>query len=159
MPAKRFHQVAGIGYQGRTLADVLDELAERRIATVADVRMSARVAKCGFDRDHLKPALEARGIAYLHLPALGNLPENRAGYLHPGPIRDEARARYSRRLAAPDGRDALRAIWKAARAGPVVVLCMEADEHACHRRQVLEFLAEYLPVDLAPAPAQRTLFQ
>jgi uncharacterized protein (DUF488 family) len=144
------YEVSGIGYRSRTLAELLDELTEREVHTLVDVRHDNRVARDGFDRDHLGAALAARGIDYLHLQSLGNPAWNRSGFAHPGEVREDARRRYAARLGEDAARQAMNRVWKAAHDGPVVVLCAEDDEHSCHRRVLLEHLATHLPVVLAP---------
>jgi uncharacterized protein (DUF488 family) len=146
------HEVSGIGYRSRTLAELLDELTAREVHTLIDVRHDNRVAKDGFDRDHLGAALAARDITYRHLPSLGNPSWNRAGFAHPGEVREDARRRYAARLGEDPAREAMNVIWKAAHQGPVVLLCAEEDEHACHRHVLLERLAAHLPVVTAPDP-------
>jgi uncharacterized protein (DUF488 family) len=137
---RRAGDLLGWGYEGATPEDLID-FAERNGATVVvDVRLNAMSRKPGFSKRKLADRLRASGIAYLHLPGLGNPRDNRPGFWSPGT--DEARAAHrafrERVLESEGGRDALDQLLAVAQEATVVVLCFEDDPARCHRTLVLE---------------------
>ncbi len=106
-----------IGYSGRSLRSIV-EIAEALDATLVDIRFSPASRNPDFSGKRLREAL---GERYVHLKAFGN--EN---YRNDGPIK----------LVDPDaGVEALKAIG-----GAVLLMCVCAQYHTCHRRAVAEFL-------------------
>jgi uncharacterized protein (DUF488 family) len=151
------HPVIGIGYQDLDgPAALVAQLRHRRVHTLVDVRQTPPVHRGAFTGGAVALACNDAGIVYRHEPALGNPDWNREGFARPGPAREEARGNVAAHLAKDSARAALNRIWTAARTGPVALLCREADEHACHRRVILERLSAHLDVELAPDPPQST---
>ena len=66
-----------IGYEKARLADVVAALAAAGVATLIDVRDRPISRRPGFSKRQLAAAVEAAGIRYLHLQALGTPPEGR----------------------------------------------------------------------------------
>jgi uncharacterized protein (DUF488 family) len=137
---QRAGDLLGWGYEGATPEDLID-FAERNGATVVvDVRLNAMSRKPGFSKRKLADRLSASGIAYLHLPGLGNPRDNRPGFWSPGT--DEARAAHrafrERVLESDNGRDALDQLLAVVQEATVVVLCFEDDPAKCHRTLILE---------------------
>jgi uncharacterized protein (DUF488 family) len=126
--------VAGIGYQGRTLDQLVEALRAARIATLADVRERPASRKPGFSKRALEERLAREGIAYRHLRAAGNPSAIR----HSGAPTAEILARYRDHLRRdPAVLDEIAAL---ARRGRVALLCYEADRAACHRSVLLDAL-------------------
>jgi uncharacterized protein (DUF488 family) len=128
-----------IGYEKAGLADFLATLARAGIATVVDVRDLPLSRRAGFSKRQLQASVEAFGIRYVHLRALGTPPEGRAA--------NKARQweRFWRivddRLATSEAELALEILAAIAAAAPTCLLCYEADWHICHRRRVGEILS------------------
>jgi uncharacterized protein (DUF488 family) len=128
-----------IGYEKAGLADFLATLARAGIATVVDVRDLPLSRRAGFSKRQLQASVEAFGIRYVHLRALGTPPEGRAA--------NKARQweRFWRivddRLATSEAELALEMLAAIAAAAPTCLLCYEADWHICHRRRVGEILS------------------
>jgi uncharacterized protein (DUF488 family) len=128
-----------IGYEKACLADFLTTLARAGIATVVDVRDLPLSRRAGFSKRQLQASVEAVGIRYVHLRALGTPPEGRAA--------NKARQweRFWRivddRLATSEAELALEMLAAIAAAAPTCLLCYEADWHICHRRRVGEILS------------------
>ena len=123
-------QLYTIGYEGQTLEVFLAKLADSAIHTLVDVRELPLSRKRGFSKRALDAALAARGIEYVHVPALGC----------PKPIRDRYRsdgdwARYTRAFDAYLSRqgDAVEALAKLSRTTTACLMCFEADFTRCHR--------------------------
>lgn len=131
----------GVGYEGATIEGFCAQLQALGVVSVADVRLNALSRKRGFSKNGLRSALAESGIAYVHLPDLGNPRENRDGFAAPGsPAGDAARKVYLERLETDKAQSALRRITELAADGVVAVMCFERDEHECHREMVLETL-------------------
>jgi uncharacterized protein (DUF488 family) len=128
-----------IGYQGCTIADVLEELRRARVSLLIDVRAVPQSRKPGFSKRQLAAGLDERGIAYVHLQGLGT----------PKPGRDAVRAGHPERMEpifrehmTSDRAQAELAQAKGlARERRACLLCFERDPLMCHRRFVAEMIA------------------
>ena len=133
------HPLVSIGYEGHTLDSLIEELAEQRVTTLADVRLNAVSRRPGFSKNRLRDGLAAAGIEYVHLRALGNPQYNRAAF-HLGNI-DEGCRIYREEIRTPEGSSALATLASLADQHPTAVLCVERDEKACHRQVIVELAA------------------
>ncbi|MCK6081769.1 DUF488 domain-containing protein [Microbacterium sp. EYE_5] len=132
-------RISGIGYQGLTLDAFVSRLRLRGVVTLVDVRLNAISRKRGFSKRALSEALVGAGIAYVHLPMLGNQRDNRAGYAElDSVLAHEVRERFRQELNAEEASKALREVADLAQAGEVAIFCYEEDERHCHREQVIE---------------------
>lgn len=130
--------VVGFGYQGQTINDLVSFAKRHGIAWVADVRLTPLSRRPGFSKRVLAAALSEAGIGYIHLPALGNPRDNRAGYASAeGEDARRARRRYAHEVLATDA--AQKAVNELRDLIPegVAVLCFEQEECLCHRQDVL----------------------
>ena len=129
-----------IGYEGSTIAAVLDKLIEARVGLLVDVRALAASRKPGFSKRQLAAALDERGIGYVHLRPLGT----------PKPGRDAVRAGHPEWMEAifrahmqgDEPQAALAEATALARARRCCLLCFERDPAHCHRRIVAEMIRE-----------------
>jgi transcriptional regulator with XRE-family HTH domain len=135
---RRRPRAMGVGYEGLNQATLLDRLRRDHVEIVADVRLTPLSRKPGLSKKALAAALEAARIRYIHLPALGNPKDNRAGFSDRG--NKDARRRYRQTFERPAGRDQLDELRRLASQHVVAVLCFEHDERLCHREQVLAAL-------------------
>lgn len=129
-----------IGYEKARLPDVVATLAASGVTTLIDVRDRPISRRPGFSKHQLAAAVEAAGIRYLSLRALGTPPEGREA---------NRRRRWERfwriveeKLATAEAELALQQAASIAEEGTSCLLCYEADWHICHRRRVAEILAE-----------------
>jgi uncharacterized protein (DUF488 family) len=129
-----------IGYEKARLADVVPALAGSGVATLIDVRDRPISRRPGFSKRQLAAAVEAAGIGYLHLQALGTPPEGREA----GRRRQWARFWniVEAKLATAEAELALQQAAAVAEQGASCLLCYEADWRCCHRRRVAEILAD-----------------
>ena len=132
-------RIAGIGYQGRSLEDVVGALLAGGIAVLIDVRELPWSRRPEFSRKSLAERLARAGIRYVHLPAAGNPRAIRRS----GAASAEILARYRGHLARHPG--VLDEVVAAAAGAPAALLCYEADVAACHRSVLLEALAAKHP--------------
>lgn len=134
------HPLRTIGYEKASLAEVLAALEAAGVATLIDVRDRPQSRRAGFSKRQLQAAVEAAGMRYVHLKALGTPPEGREAN------RRRKWPRFWRivadRLATAEAEIALDQAAALAAAAPSCLLCYEADWRICHRRRVAEKLAE-----------------
>ena len=134
-------EILTIGYEGASLDDVLAALTGAGVHTLVDVRAVPVSRKPGFSKKALGAAVEAAGMAYVHLADLGC----------PKPGRDAAKAGrrlefeqiFDAHMATPAAEKALTVAGLIAIAeGPACLICFEADPERCHRSIVAGRLAE-----------------
>ena len=134
------HPLSTIGYEGKTQAEFLDQLAAAGVALLIDVRAVAASRRPGFSKTALAGGLRERGIDYLHLRALGTPKAGREA-ARKGRIA-EMREIFEGQLQTPEAALAMEQADAAARERHVVLLCYEAEAICCHRAMVAERLAE-----------------
>lgn len=125
-----------IGYEGRSLEDLIAGLAAAGIGMVLDVRDAPFSRKPGFSKQPLAEALAAAGIGYVHLPGLGNPKQGREA-ARGGDTETYRRELFGRLAGATGRRDLARAAEIAERT-PACLLCFEADPAHCHRSLVAQ---------------------
>jgi uncharacterized protein (DUF488 family) len=124
-----------VGYEGRTVAQLVLRLREAAVTRVLDVRRSPRSPRPGFSKGPLARALAAAGIDYVHLGEVGN-----PFFAEASEDLDGVLARYRDHLAA---HPALLDVVLGAAAGEPrsALLCAEANPRRCHRSVLAEALA------------------
>lgn len=141
-----------IGYEGSTLPAVIASLEAAGITLLVDVRAVAMSRRPGFAKSRLAAGLEAAGIGYLHLRALGTPADGRAAAR--AGRHAEMRAIMTAQLALGAAQEALDLLADIVRSGTrCCLLCFEASAEHCHRALVARALAARLPitvVDLVP---------
>lgn len=125
-------RILTIGHSNHRVGRFVALLHEAGVTTVVDVRsvpFSRRHPQ--FRRSDLERTLDAAGIGYRWLPALGGRPTDPA-------LRDgDGNPRYDLMAATPSfaaGVDDLLAIAHSVAPAPVAVMCAEEDPDHCHRR-------------------------
>ena len=126
--------VVSIGYEGRSIDQLVSALAAERVAECIDVRLNAASRKPGFSKRALEEELNVAGIAYRHEPTLGNPRDNRVALRRKDPV---ARGRYLSHLRTW-GAAAQESLVATARNHIVAVLCFERDHQECHRSCLLD---------------------
>lgn len=128
-----------IGYERATPEAVLDELKRAKVKLLVDTRAVAASRRPGFSKRQLAAALDARGIAYIHLQKLGTPKEGR-DFAHSGDMKKFWRIyeKHLKTAAAKEALDELLALVKAGR--PICLLCYERDAAECHRRRIAEIV-------------------
>ena len=123
--------LATIGYERATQADVIERLRAAGIEVLIDVRAVAASRRAGFSKTLLSASLNAAGIGYVHLRQLGT----------PKPGRIAARkgrtaemhAIFEAHMAEPAAQLELAKATELARDKKTALLCFEADHAVCHR--------------------------
>ena len=126
--------VFSIGYERRSLNDLISTLRDHSVEMVVDVRLSAFSRKPGFSANALHRELADSGISYRHEPALGNPKDNRDSFRQGNP---QSRERFMDHLNT-HGTAALERVLAAASSGRVALLCYERDHGTCHRDSILD---------------------
>ncbi|HYW16151.1 MAG TPA: DUF488 domain-containing protein [Allosphingosinicella sp.] len=129
-----------IGYEGKTQAEFLDELAAAGVELLIDVRAVAASRRPGFSKTALAGALRERGIEYLHLRALGTPADGRQA-ARAGRIA-EMRSIYSVQLETPEAGLAMEQALAEAAQRPSVLLCYERGAPECHRSMLAQRMVE-----------------
>jgi uncharacterized protein (DUF488 family) len=130
---------AGVGYQGRSLDDLVETLRAAGIEVLIDVRELPWSRRAEFSKRLLAARLESEGLRYVHLPSAGNPRAIRKS----GAASAEILARYRTHVA--EHPEVLDDVLAAADGAPAVLLCYEADSAACHRSVLLDALAARNP--------------
>jgi uncharacterized protein (DUF488 family) len=131
-----------IGYEGRSVDELVESLRKVGIDRVVDVRELPLSRRRGFSKSPLSSTLEGAGILYEHVRALGN----------PKPYRD----RYKRGDVNGGAKDyrahlhngahwALVELAESLTGSKTCLLCLEADHSQCHRAVIAGAVAERLP--------------
>ncbi len=127
-----------IGYEGATIAQVLDRLTNAGVTLLVDVRAVAQSRKPGFSKRQLAAALDERNIGYLHLRDLGT----------PKSGRIAARAGrhaemldiFATHMRGEPAQHQLAEATTIAQRRPLCLLCFEADPAHCHRTAVARLI-------------------
>jgi uncharacterized protein (DUF488 family) len=136
--------ITGWGYEGRTVADLVEFSRAMGTKWVVDVRLNPLSRKPGFSKRALAEALAEEGLHYLHLPELGNPKDNRADFADAaGAAGSRARERYRAEvLSTESATAALDRLAELGANGGAVLLCFEAEGRHCHRAEVQRALVE-----------------
>ena len=128
-----------IGYEKALLQDVIATLQRAGVAVLLDVRDRPISRRPGFSKRQLAAAVEAAGMRYVHLAALGTPPEGRLANRR----RQWARfwAIVGDKLARPEALLDLQRAAAIAAEAPSCLLCYEADWQICHRSRIADVLA------------------
>src|SRR5947209_3899044 len=130
-----------IGYEHATPDAVLGELERAKIDLLVDVRAVAASRRPGFSKRQLAAELDERGIAYLHLRALGTPKEGRTA-ARSGHAEEMYRI-YEKHLATPQAREEMDELVSLVRPRKrLCLLCYERSPDQCHRRRLAEVINE-----------------
>ena len=125
-----------IGYEGKTVDEVLSALSSAGVKLLIDVRAVAASRRPGFSKTAFAGALRGQGIDYLHLRALGTPKAGREA-ARKGRIA-EMQAIFEEQLATPEAGLALEQARAAAVDQHIALLCFERDAACCHRTVVAD---------------------
>lgn len=134
--------IASVGYEGRTVDELLDALVDAHVATLVDVRQNAISRKAGLSKRAFASSCASRGIVYVHEPTLGNPRDNRDAFRSGDPVGHET---FEHHLVEQGG-DALARVAGMLKDRTVALLCFEADPCSCHRSIVVKHLQRLDPL-------------
>lgn len=141
----RTHQLVSIGYEGRNVSSLVEQLQANQVQVLVDVRLNPLSRKPGLSKTKLAAALESAGIAYVHHRELGNPKENRDGFRSGSKA---SRETYQQLLTTEGATRALRHVSELLNGGAVALLCFERDHSQCHRGMVADALCHEGRVDV-----------
>ena len=124
-------RIYSVGYEGLTVAGLVERLHQNRVEELVDVRANPYSRRPGFSKQRLAASLAAAGITYRHEPLLGNAFRD---------VEDFAAAMDLMRhhLATGEPAEAVARLVALAQDRRIAVLCLESDQRRCHRQVVLE---------------------
>lgn len=125
-----------IGYEGKTLDELLGELKQAGVALVLDVRAVAASRRPGFSKTALGNALRENGIDYRHYRALGTPAAGREAARKGRTA--EMRAIYAVQLETPEAELAMEQVLDDAGERHAALLCFEREAAGCHRSMLVE---------------------
>lgn len=128
-----------LGYEKTDVAQYVEFLSEAKVQVLVDVRDRPISRKKGFSKKALSEAVEAAGIRYLHVQALGD----------PKPGRDAARAGqhdlfveiFTSHMKTDAAQSALAELAVHIQGQKICLTCFERDHTTCHRSIVAAQLA------------------
>ena len=130
-----------IGYEQATQDALIGELKRAKVRLLVDTRAVANSRKPGFSKRQLAAALDANGIAYLHLQKLGTPAEGRAA-ARSGDLKTLWTI-YEKQLKTPEAKQAVEELLSIVQSGArVCLLCFERDAAHCHRKRIAEIVHE-----------------
>jgi uncharacterized protein (DUF488 family) len=127
-----------VGYERRSIADLVSVLHARGVEVLLDVRAVALSRRAEYRKGALQRALCEAGIEYVHMPVAGNPYRDLKGDI------ERCLAAYRKYLAGQPEIQQTVAAAIAAATGAVAVLCYEREHDHCHRSVLLELLARAL---------------
>jgi len=127
-----------LGYEGISLDQYIEVLKANNITVVIDVRETPWSYKPGFSKKPLAERLQADGICYVHVKSAGNPSRNRKMGLPQHKVIDL----YKQHLDQdPRCLDEIYDLITMTR-GSVCLLCFEQEPHDCHRKVILDRIAD-----------------
>ena len=124
--------IVSVGYQGRSVDELIDVLRAGEVELLVDVRLNPISRKPGLSKKPLSQALAEAGIGYQHERALGNPRDNR------DPFDRERYEAYLRDV----GSAVLAEVMELARSVRIALLCYERQHLDCHRSAILDLAVQ-----------------
>ncbi|MGJ4897476.1 DUF488 family protein [Bradyrhizobium oligotrophicum] len=133
-----------IGYQGTDVDKFIATLKAVGVSLLADVRALPLSRKKGFSKSRLRDRIEAEGMRYIHLGALGDPKEGRdaarAGRY------DDFKRIYGKHLSQAQPQQSLKELSELAVGEVTCLMCFEREPKECHRLIVASRLPKELSV-------------
>ena len=128
--------VISIGYEGKSVEELIVVLSEQRVDVLVDVRENPISRKPGLSKRRLSELLRREGIEYVHERSLGNPRANRDAFRA-----GDADARHIFRQHLSNGAsEALKSVQSLAVEGRIALLCYEQHNEQCHRSIIIDQL-------------------
>ena len=152
------NEIFTIGYEKRSVEEVLAILRMAEIGILTDVRTNAYSRKAGFSLGELDPVMRRNGILYRHYGGLGADRQHRDDLEKTGDYEAFFRA-YKGSLFGKKKTSVavLQAILDGIDGRKVAIMCYEADPLKCHRSALAEFMQGADPeLQIIHLPTQET---
>ncbi len=134
-----------IGYEGRSIDDVIRNLMCRNIKVLVDVRKNAFSMRREFSKSNLARAMDEAGIRYMHCPEVGIESEKRNELLPEG-RRNELFDWYEEHTLPWQVSFAYK-IGDLLASSSVAFLCYERNPQDCHRSRLAAFCSRHTTLD------------
>ena len=132
--------VLTIGHSTRAIEEFISMLQAHGVQQLADVRTIPRSRRVPqFNQDALAAKLEAAGIRYVHLKALGGLRHPKKDSINLG-WRNASFRGYADYMGTAEFRAALARLLELAQTKRTVIMCAEAVPWRCHRSLIADAL-------------------
>lgn len=131
------HALYTIGYEGRSIDGLLNELIKRNIRTLFDVRKNAFSMQREFSKQSLVEATAIAGIEYIHCSEVGIVSDKRQELL-PNGRQDELFEWYKSNVL-PTSRRFVDKALAAFERGSIALMCYEKDPMDCHRSRLADY--------------------
>jgi uncharacterized protein (DUF488 family) len=131
-----------IGHSTRALPELIGMLQDAGVTRLADVRRIPRSRRHPqFNTETLPRDLEAAGVDYIHMPALGGRRSARRGPPSRHTLwRVEAFRNYADYAETPAFQAGLAELARLATERPTAIMCAEAVWWQCHRRLITDYM-------------------
>ncbi|MCH9022417.1 MAG: DUF488 domain-containing protein [Planctomycetes bacterium] len=139
-PKKAVPAVYTAGYEGMSVDTFFNNLMNKGIEVVIDVRANPISRKYGFSGRRFPEICKTLGFEYIHVPNLGIPPKYRAGL---GTFESYQRLlnQYEQTMLPKQPKD-VEKVGRLMRRKPSVLVCVEKDIRCCHRSPLAEALAK-----------------
>jgi len=127
-----------IGYEGRTISNLIDILQKHGIQLLVDVRELPLSRKNGFSKTALREHLNKAGIEYISIRELGTPKEIRHDLKDKAISWQKFKELYIEYLNKH--MDAVKRLEDLAKSKPTAIMCYEKDWRICHRSIIAEYL-------------------
>lgn len=145
-PDKSNRLICTIGYEGKSIDAIMNELLKEDIRVLIDVRANALSRKYGFSKRQLSSICQKLEIEYRHEPSLGISSKERR---HLG-SRQSYRIlfeRYGKRINTDD-HDSVRLVSEVMEKTPSAMMCFEKDNQSCHRTYLANAVSSINGLDI-----------
>lgn len=130
-----------IGHSTRSLEELIGLLKAQAIVLLLDVRITPYSRRCPqFNTDSLKKPLEAAGLRYRHLPALGGRRQSLPDSINRGWKNASFRG-YADYMQTAEFWKGLEELMAHGRKEPTAIMCAEAVPWRCHRSLIADALS------------------
>lgn len=137
------HALYTIGYEGRSIDNLISELISRNIYMLVDVRKNAYSMQHEFSGHFLKLAMEEAGISYIHCPEVGIRSDKRQELLPMG-MQEELFAWYKDQVLPLSSAFVEKSyLWF--KKGSIAFMCYEKDPSDCHRSRLADYCLKIEP--------------
>lgn len=140
------NEILTIGYEGSKIDDFIAQLLSAGVETLVDVRELPLSRKKGFSKNQLRDATASVGIKYVHIKALGDPREGRLAAR--AGDHDRFVRIFTRHMQTEDALSGLKALSQLVDDGRICLLCFERNHRDCHRKIVVDQLAQVWPVEI-----------
>lgn len=128
------HDVISVGYERRSVDDLMKRLRAEGVKTLLDVRELPLSRRKGFSKTALREVLESNGIAYVHVREAGN------PYRHLAADPERCLALYAKHVDRHP--EVVRRVAGMLNGTPTAMLCFEREHSHCHRSVLLDAIAK-----------------